>query len=461
MTAWTLGATWLAQGVLGMPLGVWLIALGLGVCAIMSRRWPGLTSEDLAAGLTPMSWRLAESLERLLRRTMTLVVSEPRARSWMASLEQAHDRMPWWESPLRIGIDAPLATAELLTSQSGLARVQWFEVTSSEAQDDPNAFCERRGLDAMVQAQPSGVLRVVTLRRSRGVGGTLDGMTGDAALPDWSFDRAITLGTLFPHRVDPGVVELAPPSAHAHRAAIELIVALSRTPCRLGLGDRLAGRRPMPRSERLRALRPIDQARTDTPAQLACAVLDAIENAEIASASKPLLRALSAWAASDPDRTPGFDDHARLEQLERLAKLCPSCVSTHLRLAAARFTARDDDSGLDALARAYDLLRAHQTGPDAALDASVHAAFLDEALRLSVDEPASVGRVAAGLTLLMVSTPRDQLDYLRDDLLDEARYAEWLIGRDPETTLLDQVFRRLAHSTPAPEQPELFPRRAA
>ncbi len=451
-----------------MPLGVWMIALGLAGAGIMSRRWPGLTTEDLAAGLTPMSWRISETIERTLAQSFSLLFGHERSKRWMAQLAHAHDRTPWWESPLRIGIDAPLATADMLSEQPGLARVQWFEITSSEAQDDPNAFCERHGLDALVTAQPNGDLQVVTLRRS---GGSADGCIGDAAMPDWSFDRAVNLGTLFPHSVDPAIAELTSSSACAHRAAIELIVALSRSPRRLGLGDRLAGRRPMPRADRMRALRPIDQARADTPAQLATAVIDAIERADNASGSKPLLRAMSAWAASEPDRQPsgarvgngagGFDAHARLELLERIANLNPSCASTHLRLASARLASRNDRSGLDALAQAYDLMRAHQGSHQAGQDTSIHAAFLEDALMLSPDDPSSVGRVAAGIALLMATTPHDQLDYLRDDLLDEARYADWLIGRDPDTTLLDQVFRRLACSTPASEQPELFPRRAA
>ncbi len=449
LTSWTLGMAWLAAPVLGMPLGLWAAGLGLGIAAVLSRRWPGLTTADLAAWLTPVSWRLAEAFEWMLEGCASSLMGSDRAHRWMRSLACAHDRLPWWESPLRIGIDAPQAVSAELTAEPGLARVSWFEITSTEAQDNPNAFCEYHGLDAIVFAQPGGSLRVATLRRDQ----------CDASMPDWTFDRPINLGTLFPHGADPAAVELAKAPASVQRAAIELVSALARSSRRLGLADRLSGRRPMPRTARMRALRPIDQARSDTPSQLASALMEALETAEVPVSSGTFAGAVSAWAASEPGRTPGFEDHARRDLLERAARLNPSCVRTQLRLASARFVARDDHGGLDALASAYDLLRAHEH----VQDASIHAAFLDEALMQSPDEPASVGRVATGVAMLMVSTPADQLDYLRDDLLDEARYADWLIGRDPDTTLLDQVFRRLAGiSAGKPVAgPEQFPRRAA
>ncbi len=449
MAGWVLGLSWLAAPVIGVPVGIWMVALGLGIAAILSRRLPGLTSADLAAWLTPLTWRFAESATLAFAKLTTLTLGEDRSRAWSDALCRLHDRLPWWETPLRIGLDTPRTVSAALVASPGVADIVWFEITEADIEEDPNAFCEAHGLDALVSATPEGLLRVVTLRREG----------HDASLPDWTFSRRINLGTLFPHGADPATVDLPAAPVRVHRAAIEFIAALTRSQGRLSLADRLAGRRPMPRRQRLRSLRPIEQARGDTPGMLATALIEALEGTERTSANATCVGAISAWAASNPDRQVGNEDHTRRGLLERAALLDPGCVRTQLRLAAARIIARDDHSGLDALARAYTLLRQS----DERMDASIHTAFLDDALQQSPDEPASVGRVAAGLALLMVATPQDQLDYLRDDMMDEARYARWLIGRDQDTTLLAHVFRRLAAIEV--DEPEVssdrFPRRAA
>ena len=448
MLANALGATWLTAPILSVPLGVWCVGIGLGVAAILSQRWPGLTKADLAVWATPQIRRITDIASAAFLWLLKTLLGEDRAIRIERSLCARLDRTPWWSTPLRVGLDVSPTLAQDIMQAPGLSTVRWLEVTHDQARDDPNAFCEQHALDAVVFALPNGGLRIVTLRR-RGL---------DASLPDWSFDRPVTLGTLFPHRIDPGVVEIGRASVQLQRAMIDAAVVMTRLPSRLGLADRLAGRRAIDGKATHRAVRPIEQAKADTPAQVMAALLEAAgaEGVFESYAAQTAIRAASAWAASTPLTRRAVDDHAQRELLERAAQLAPTSLSTRLRLAAARFAVLDDKGGLDELAVSYELLRTQRVIRDNTVD----AAFLDEALRESPDNSTSVGKVAAGLTLLIGSTPPDQLNYLRDDLLDEARYADWLIGRDPDTTLLDMVFRRLSlgHASDAAGR---FPRRAA
>lgn len=445
--AWLLGATWLAGLVLGVPVGLWMVGLGLGVAGVLAQRWPGLTCSDLRIWLTPACWRVADAMTRSARWMLERIVGEHRTYGIEKGVCAWLDRMPWWVSPLRIGLDLSPGVGRALAAAPGLVRVRWLEINGEAARDDANAFCEKHGLDAVVFALPAGGLRIVTLRRAG----------RDAALPDWSLDRPVTLGTLFQYRVDPGVVEIGPCSARLQRACLEAAAVLARLPSRLNMTDRLAGRRPVSSLTGGRELRPFEHAQSDTPAQVMASLLAAAQEEGISASAPARLaaRAASAWAATPVPNRRVVDEHARREVLESVCQAMPGDLASHLRLGAARFAALDDSGGLDQLAMAYEVLREQRCGRDCTVD----AAFLEEALLQSPDDSASVGRVAAGLTLLIGATPPDQLDYLRDDLLDEARFADWLIGRDPDTRLLDQVFRRLRID--AGPITGHFPRRAA
>lgn len=55
----------------------------------------------------------------------------------------------------------------------------------------------------------------------------------------------------------------------------------------------------------------------------------------------------------------------------------------------------------------------------------------------------TVGRVAAGICLAAATTSPDRLSFLREDLFEDMRLSSWLIGRDPEHALLMDAFRQL------------------
>jgi len=105
-----------------------------------------------------------------------------------------------------------------------------------------------------------------------------------------------------------------------------------------------------------------------------------------------------------------------------------------LRLAAARFAVCDDSAGMESLLRAQHVL--HEQG----LPEFDQSAFLQSELEHGVSAPIALGRVAAGIALVCASLGADKIPYFRDDVMDDARYSGWLVGRDQDRKFLLEVF---------------------
>ncbi len=439
-TAHLLGVPNLAELSLGLPVGLWIaIAIACAWTAFTlstpgppsrvprhsvaapSATTPSTHNHSKAVGssvplslsaelLTRAAALMGEAISLTLRASVAAAPAERlRTADPESLLCSLLDRLRWPARPLRIGLDLSDADADAITRDPPPFGVRWFRVSDTP---DLMAACRRHRLDAVVSRHGTGPVRIVTNERAG----------RDAARLDWAADETASLAAVFPHRIDTqGVTIDAPaPLSPAEAAAVrDLALAaasLARHPARLGLPDRLFGRRPIadcaPLMHRL-----ADRLDEPTPAE------------------RTIARVVSAWAVA----------HAP-PLVERCAAHARTDPAVQLRLAAARFARGDDRRALSALMHADRLLR---TGdPPARLD---HAAFVESELRCGDDAPMTLARVAVGVCLLCAATPADRLRFIRDDLDEEMRFAPWLIGRDQDRRLILEILRELERCRRADE----------
>ncbi|MCZ7634060.1 MAG: hypothetical protein M5U20_11365 [Phycisphaerales bacterium] len=277
-TAHLLGVPSLAELSLGLPIGLWLaIAIACAWTAFTlsaaslatSPSTPIATSptstSTLAggAGVSPASTNTPHSLfnlpplslsAELLTRAAALLGEllslalraalagapslRPRTTDPESVLCSLHDRIRWPARPLRIGLDLSDADATAITRDAPRFGVRWFRVSDTP---DLMAACRRHRLDAVVSRHGTGPVRIVTNERAG----------RDAARIDWAAVETPSLAAVFPYRIDTqGVTIDAPaPLSVSDAAAVRNLAlaagALARHPSRLGLPDRLFGRRPI------------------------------------------------------------------------------------------------------------------------------------------------------------------------------------------------------------------------
>lgn len=468
-TAAWLGADWLREPVAGLPAGAWLIAASAAFGWSAARRRAG---ERAPTAIKPAGADGSPTSEQndgvpSLIATAEHPPSAPLARSawlrWIAPriadaweafrfvgaigtqgddpldrldawLSTRHDRAVAWPSaPLRVGIDIPDSLGAALLHAKGEATVEWVPLRGDL--DDAAAF-RRLRLDAIVRRQGHGPVRVSIAERPG----------REAAWYDWSSPPPLTLASLFPARIDPAKVTLGwvddsdADEAALLRSLIECSAALARSPERITLADRIAGRRPTLAAAPVEALRTSARADGDL-AERCLGRLAELLAAKPRSAREatPAQRA-AAWVASAWLSTPrpSLDAGARLKGVEAACAILGNEPEALLRLVAARFAAFEDEGAMDAVLAADRAIRERETEP--VID---HLAFVQSEVDLGLPAPATLGRVAAGICLVCATHPFDQLPYLRDDLTDDMRYAGWLIGRDQDRAVLLEVFRTL------------------
>ncbi|MCA9298020.1 MAG: hypothetical protein KDA28_03080, partial [Phycisphaerales bacterium] len=120
------------------------------------------------------------------------------------------------------------------------------------------------------------------------------------------------------------------------------------------------------------------------------------------------------------------------------ARILPDSPEVLLRLAAVRFADLDDHAGFQALVKADQMLRETPNLPSIE-----HLPLLEHEIRHPDEGPMMLGRIASGICLACASIPRERIPYVREDVMDDVRFSKWLVGRDPDRQLLDQVFRVL------------------
>lgn len=419
-TARYLGAEWLTQTSLGLPMGVWVVALaGAWNGAARSLR----ERRRRAAGRVDhrgWTWPRSSLFSGVLRLGAGVVeracgilgIDAQGVASW-------HDSIAWPERPLRVGLAVEGEPANLIMHGPGAAGIE-FVHCDADTRDE--------SFDGVVMPAEGGVCVRTGATDAR-----------DAAWFDWGAERPLSYLSLFPVRIDPEQVTITdrsgvPMGSSAMLSQIVRAAALfSRSASRLSLHDRLNGRRPVGESRGRGALESLDGCME----RMAEQIQTHTNPSELSPADRVACRAVSAWLAT----TGPIDQVKRLSLMECVAKLIGDEPETMLRLAAVRLASMEDESGIEAIVAGDRLLRERETHIS-----SEQASMLSCELEHGPYSPMTLGRVAAGICLLCASSPTERLAYLRDDLLEDMRYSGWLVGRDTERALLIDVFRAIERS---------------
>lgn len=437
-TAYFLGAQWLAMPMFGVPLGMWLIVVAVGVLRLdagaAARRLTGQIGPNRnGAGLFAVAAMFCRAFEALARWTRPvrdrfdlLNGSGERAAS---RLSKWHDRLPWPERPLRIGLAVGPEVADALRAAPGSSAVHWIDV---RVRANAQSTCRSMALDTIVHTEPGEGLRITTLER-----------TGrDASWYDWATPRPLTYASAFPFLVDPSVVTLGintvtpGPNAELARAVAEAAAALSRSSHRIGLADRLIGRRP---SDRVLCTKSAEPTRSDRSMLRLCRAFESCAEQADAAVSATCARAISADLCAGDGRSWATDRAWNL--MIRVAGNEPEVA---LRESAWRFVNLDDRGGMEGIARADRALRARPSART--ID---HTALLEWEMEHGTGSDQAIGRLAAGICLSCAGRDAHAISCVRDDLVEDMARCDWMIGRDQDRTLLIDVFRhieRLRHA---------------
>lgn len=433
-TAYFLGATWLGKSLLGLPLGLWVIA---AVYAAWRRGWLELLETSVPSisrrrwiSISPVTQRRLAPLTRMCVATRAVLSDlavaawnlEPRTTADLrASMLRALDSKPELAAPLRVAVIAPPEVGQALTDHETAVPVSWRNFATRDAVGS-------RKFDLTFQHDGF-----------QGGTATLPETNGqNATWYDWSIPRPLSFASVFPHHVDPAQLSIALlPTIESEDPLVSTLLvaaaAQARFPGRLTLIDRLAGRIPLdgeenpniidPGAFRVRAMRRIAQALADRSPDDATVI-------ERTAAS-----VVSAWLVTPGARVPMAERRALLEQVSPFQR---TRAETWLRLAAVRFANYDDDAAIQALLQADPIVRA--STDQLVLDQS---AFVLSEINHGGSGPLSLGRIASGICLLAAQHPYESLDYLGDDLIEDLRYSGWLVGRDQDAVVLHRVIKEL------------------
>ncbi|MCB9840775.1 MAG: hypothetical protein H6809_03880 [Phycisphaeraceae bacterium] len=463
-TAYALGADWLTTPTLGVPLGVWAVPAVYGLVRwgmvrpryVLSKTAAGITRVAFGGGRLPLLHRRARDgsagAELLLalggfgaglasrygRPVLGWIGGKTRG-AWgdAEGIDRSfcawHDRVSWPTRALHVALvgggERVRRSIKGSVSSGSDAGLRWF-VGHDRIDDD--VLCERYGLDGVLTVDADG----------RGVLLTCERAEREAAWYDWGQNRPISYASVFPGRLDPMQVTLGEIDA-GDAGTVETITraacVLSRHPARLGGVDRASGRRPIELPVAAEQTGE-DGAEANWVAGAMAELIEAVEAWPVGrpptDAIRVAARVASAWLAGTVCTLEGEE---RLAGVEAAARILGDEAEVLLRLGAVRIAAGRDEAGLEALCRADEALAG-----DADLAQVDPFAFLQAELGAGESGAMTLGRVAAGICMVCARTGDDRIPYLRDDIMDDMRYAEWLIGADPDRLLLYQVFDRIA-----------------
>ncbi len=349
----------------------------------------------------------------------------PQNLSQSTETERRLDESNWPSRPLRIGLVRSGSWATRLMNAAGAWDTEWLNIPDA----DSASLCRENVLDGVVRPLGGNGLEV-DLAENPG---------RDAAWFEWSRCCPLSYPASFPTRVDAARLCLADAISDDPdlvRPLIEAAALLSRHPARLTREDRVNGRRPFhgpwdATQARTEPAPPVADAQQFTMERLA----ELFTTTHATESARALSRVLGAYLATAPSWT---SDAARIASMDACARISGDEPQTMLRLAAVRLGMGQDDAGLDAIERADRMLRDNQL-----VSATDQEAFIRAELDHGHPGPMTIGRLAAGICLLVSTMPASRVPYFRDDLLDDMRFSSLLIGRDQDRKLLMQVFRVL------------------
>jgi hypothetical protein len=323
--------------------------------------------------------------------------------------------------PLRIGLDVSSEMRDQIARAPSGAPVEWQSVSLGA---DPASAVRRLNLDAALAHDGGGYPLLLVTAEAPGL---------EAAWHDWGIVNPLSHPSALPRRMDPSRLSVREfdwrreEDVAMLRALLDAAAALSRHPCRLTLSDRFRGRRPLLELMQFTgdpcAWQPVGDAMGRVGELLSAA--DPRSASELA---RTAARLLTAWLSIAPE-APRRSELATCA--ERFVGEEPGAL---LRCAAAHFAAYEDDTGMLCLHRADRALAGAEHVGDA--DSYLHAEIVNGA-----DSALTVGRAAAGIWFACAVARLDRLDFLRQDIDDDLRDAEWLIGRDQDHLLLRRVAR--------------------
>jgi hypothetical protein len=358
---------------------------------------------------------------------------EDAARGWLQKTD-------WPARPIRVGFGIGDELAELLLDAPGAIDVEWYSIPNAPDSQDGEKVCRHFGLDAVITADGDGGVVITTLE-NRGL---------DATWYDWGTSAPLSYITAFPVRMDCTRVTL-PGSAYGEawldgaqavivRAIVEAAAVLSRSPARLTIEDELDGRRGVGIARPRQASFGRYPTGRDPVQYVLKRLVSVIEHASRGTVAATKAERAAARVAAAFLATPlaKVDDMTRLRGLETAARVAGDEPEVMLRLAAVRFSCMRDVAAMDALLRSDRMLRTVEMHPG--ID---NLAFLMSELEHGTDDPLTLGRVAAGITLLTAGKSLQELNYLRDEVLDDMRFSRWLSGREQDQALLVDIFRNL------------------
>lgn len=389
--------------------------------------WPSDPLDRLGLRCARAGWMYLYGLHTCVQTLVDLGSGSDSGDATHSAMCEWHDRTSWPTRPLRLGLHNPSTWAHAIVLADSSVESEFFVVPAST---HPTRACAAHNLDAIIAYQGEDSYDIMTN----------EDPSREAAWYDWTTERPLSYASVFPTRVDCGRITLpanedGAPAASILRSLLDAAAILARHPARLGFRDRLHGRRPAnARANRTDRFGPFAPSREHiAPAMLALA--SQLESSPFSATPSSALRAAAhacgAWLTMWTDR---FEDEQRRNLMEGVARVTGDEPQTMLRLAAARFAVVDDSAGIEAMLRAQSVLHAQ------GLPEFDQSAFLQSELEHGVCAPIALGRVASGIALVCASLGNDKIPYFRDDVMDDARYSGWLVGRDQDRKFLLEVF---------------------
>jgi hypothetical protein len=423
----------------GLPTGTWVVAIAqTGAYALWRRSQRpkaylrdtrAIDTVDVRLLAGPTLARVSRAVDRGLG---GVAIGRAGLDSARKRLETRLDRGSWPSAPLRIGLDLTPETGEaLMDAMPADVSPEWIPVCGEDRR-----VLERCRLDVIVRQTPGEPMRITTrVDPSR-----------PAGIDDWSLTPPLSFGSVFPGRFDPGQVTLESVDLTDEAecclvsALVQAAAVLSRCTPRVGFEDRLCGRTPSDAPSRKGVTLTITDC-TRAMKRLADVMLAARGSREVTPALRAAARAVSAYYASSDAK---IAIETRLLFTRAAAEILDEEPEALLRAAAMRFAACDDLPAIGMLMKAEHLVR--ERGGATSVD---QLPFLQAELELGLPGPFTLARVAAGIAVVAATSPAERLAYVRGDVMDDARYSSWLVGRDQDRAVLAEVFRRLEQTRAA------------
>ncbi len=433
VTAYSLGAAWVATPWLGLPVGVWGIMAGFGVLGLTRAR--RFSAPTFALPNFAGSASSASSLLNRFRRGGAGGADRPNtSRDIGAAAPASRAERRSGATIIRIGLDLPADERELILDAAARftpldgVRFEWVTLNDNALEPGPEPR-KRRWSDRLRPCD-------ATLRRATGPGArakpSLEVITphhgSGAGWIDWGRPDEFNYAGVFPARLDPAGVSMGNTrvdneSAPAIAGLAAAAAALRRTAI-FGTGAGMG----------LNAS-PAERAADEM-------ILEAFRWAASSDGQSPARRVAarvgSAWIVG---RGMGVAPGERVRLVEAAVNILPREPQLVLQSLASVVAAAGSGSGDshvvdDAMVRAVN--RLIELDERATVDPFP---FVMSELELGSGDALALGRIAAGAAMLWSGVRGSSMKFLREDLLADIEHTGWLRQRPQMKALLARLVR--------------------